>query len=201
MSALSSTLVKFFSDHQRDLKLIDHTDLSSLFHWNTKQIFLYVTTTYPSDSPSTVPPSEAVVWDAVIPASNAPWHQNTYVHPGSKLSAAKSKSKSKKNVGAAYPAGGEPGIIKLTNQRPKYQITDYTGKIAERSNATLQLNWNVQPWVGLLTWTNRNNLGRWQGLRGGLSEPFDFPSLKGAEAKKEELPVATGGEKNRGPSA
>ncbi|CAK3838675.1 related to SPC3-signal peptidase subunit [Lecanosticta acicola] len=175
------------------------TDLTSLFNWNTKQIFLYITASYPSKSPSTIPPSEAVIWDAIIPADNAPWHQNTYIHPPPKGTKAPSK---RSKLGKPYPAGASPGIVRLKDQRPKYQITDISGKMAERENATLTLHWNVQPWVGLLTWANTRTYGRWEGLQGGKSETFTFPALKGSETvKKEELKTETGGERNRGSPA
>ena len=183
-------------------------DLTSLFNWNTKQIFLYITATYPSTSPSTIPPSEAIIWDAIIPADNAPWHQNTYIHPTPKgvkppkKTKSKSKAKSKKDVGKPYPPGGSPGIVKLAGQKPKYQITDVSGKMADRGNATLTLRWNVQPYVGALVWTNRQSFFRWGGLQGGKSEVFTFPSIKGAEGvKKEDLGTEKGGESNRGKPA
>lgn len=68
--------------------------------------------------------------------------------------------------------------------------------MAERGNATLTLHWNVQPWVGLLTWTNRKTYGRWEGLKGGESEVFEFPAIKvaGEGAKKEDLKTEKGRE-------
>lgn len=161
---------------------------------------MYITASYPSSSPDTVPPSEAVIWDAIIPSDFSPWHQNTYIHPSTKSSSRKKSSKSKR-TGKAYPEGGSPGIVRLSDQKPKYQITDVSGKMAERANATLSLHWNVQPWVGAMVWTNRNTYGRWQGLNGGM-DGFEFPSLKGSETvKKEDLKTETGGERNRGSPA
>jgi len=160
-------------------------DLTSLFNWNTKQVFLYIVASYPSSSPSTIPPSELVIWDAIIPADNAPLHPNTYIHPTPKNSKTKAKTKkSKKAAGKPYPPGGSPGIVKLDSQKPKYQITDVKGKIAERQNATLTLHWNVQPYVGALVWDNKGTVGLWKGLKGGKSKSFDFPPLKGSEAAK-----------------
>ena len=49
---------------------LNSPDLTSLFNWNTKQVFVYITASYPSSSPSTIPPSELVIWDAIIPADN-----------------------------------------------------------------------------------------------------------------------------------
>lgn len=179
--------------------MLIYADLTSLFHWNTKQIFLYITASYPSSSPSTIPPSEAVIWDAIIPSDYSPLHPNTYIHPTSKTTS-KSKSKSK-SKGKPYPAGASPGIVRLSNQKPKYQITDVSGKIAERTNATLNLHWNIQPWVGALVWTNTKSYGRWEGLKGG-ADAFAFPALKGSETvKKEDLKTETGGERNRGSPA
>jgi signal peptidase complex subunit 3 len=166
-------------------------DLTSLFNWNTKQVFVYITASYPSSSPSTIPPSELVIWDAIIPADDAP--------KGTKQPKSK---KGKKATGKPYPAGGSPGIIRLNSQKPKYQITDVKGKIAERENATLTLHWNVQPYVGALVWDNRKTFGRWQALKGGESETFTFPPLKGSETvKPNELGTETGRENRRGSPA
>ncbi|USW51812.1 Putative signal peptidase complex subunit 3 [Septoria linicola] len=178
-------------------------DLSSLFNWNTKQIFAYITASYPSDNPQNVPDSEVVVWDAIIPSDYAPLHPNTWIHPSPK---GKKKPTRKERAlglgGKAYPEGKSPGIIKLKDQKPKYQITDVTGKIADKQYATLTLHWNVQPWVGFLTWTNFNTYWRWQGLQGGMSSVFNFPSIKGSETvKKEDLKTETGAEANRGSPA
>ena len=75
----------------------------------------------------------------------------------------------------------KPGIIQLKNTKPKYQITDISGRLAERGNVTLDVGWNVQPWVGALTWTmpEGKTFGRWKGVQGGSSEVFDLPALKG----------------------
>ena len=74
----------------------------------------------------------------------------------------------------------EPGIIRLRNTKPKYQITDISGVLSERTNVTLEIGWNVQPWVGALTWTLGEGrvLGMWKGVRGGKSKAFDMPPLK-----------------------
>ncbi len=82
----------------------------------------------------------------------------------------------------------KPGIIRLKNTKPKYQITDISGILAERTNVTLEIGWNVQPWVGALTWTLGEGqvLGRWKGIEGAKSKAFDMSPLKkknvGAEA-------------------
>ena len=55
-------------------------DLSSLFTWNTKQVFVYVTAVWPSDSTSTTSGdleagnkayNEAVIWDTIITAPSS----------------------------------------------------------------------------------------------------------------------------------
>jgi hypothetical protein len=184
-------------------------DLSTLFNWNTKQIFLYITASYPSASPSTIPPSEAVIWDAIIPADDAPAHPNTYVHPDRKAKKAPAGSRNKKRAtkkaakGKPYPAGTKPGILRLASQKPKYQITDVSGKIASRGNATLTLHWNIQPYVGALIWSSNSPITkavawRWSDLVGGQSEVFEFPPLLSAEnVKKEDLKTEKGGEAHR----
>lgn len=161
------------------------TDLSTLFNWNTKQVFLYITATYPSLKASE-PPSQAIIWDAILPSSSAPWHQNHYIHPAPKGSKTKSRATS-----SQYPEGE----IHLRNQRPKYQITDVSGKLQNRTDVVLELGWNVQPWVGALTWINWQDIGNWKGLKGGKSATFMFPETKRKEA---DFGTAKGGEGNRG---
>lgn len=70
------------------------------------------------------------------------------------------------------------GKISLKNQRPKYQITHPSGKIAETDDVTLRLHYNVQPWVGVLTWNQGRDYGLWKALRGGASRVFSLPATK-----------------------
>ena len=172
-----------------------NTDLSTLFNWNTKQVFLYLKAIYPSSRPSE-PPSEAIIWDAILASTSAPWHQNHYIHPDPK-SKSKLPKKSKKATLAAKtnPVSPYPiGELHLSNQRPKYQITDITGKLQNRENVTLELGWNVQPWVGALTWTNWQTLGVWKGLEGGRSETFAFPEIGAKKVDKKQLETEKGAE-------
>ena len=169
-------------------RYLRNLDFTSLFNWNTKQLFVWITATYPSSNSSIdVPPSEAVIWDQII-------NSHSQIHPFNPIQYLKdfynppkkpSKSKSKKAAAAKkVEEQVQPGIIKLKNTKPKYQITDITGNLAERGNVTLQVGWNVQPWVGALTWTmpEGSDLGRWKGVAGGKSKVFDMPSLKGKSA-------------------
>ena len=104
-----------------------------------------------------------MIWDQIITADPS---QN----PNLPMDRRKSKS-------APLPKS-ERGVIKLRNQKAKYQITDMIGNIAHKTNATLELSWNVQPWVGALTWTTHKPWGNWHALRGSKSKKFDFPDLK-----------------------
>ncbi|KAF2146482.1 uncharacterized protein K452DRAFT_241275 [Aplosporella prunicola CBS 121167] len=173
-------------------------DLTSLFTWNTKQVFVYITATYPSLNASE-PPSQAIIWDAILASPSALWHQNHYIHPAPKGAPAPKKSKPKSKQQQAqeplYPAGE----LHLARQRPKYQITDASGKLANRTDAVLELGWNVQPHVGLLTWVDWPPLaqfgGAWQELKGRYSKNFDFPGLKGK--KEGDTATARGAEANK----
>ncbi|KAL9624266.1 MAG: hypothetical protein Q9160_001513 [Pyrenula sp. 1 TL-2023] len=209
-------------------------DLSSLFTWNTKQLFVWVSAVYPAaqtgktQASGDVPMSNAVIWDAIIPAPATTFAyaniKTRYLDPiaetaidlyGSyspfaasskkKTPASKSKSKSKSKTKAkpsTKPSSSSskskkpstettksltlPGTLHLANQRPKYQITDISGVLAERTNATLQLSWNVQPWVGALVWDTGflgSRIGRWEAGKGkdGVSARWDFPGLKGVK--------------------
>ena len=88
----------------------------------------------------------------------------------------------------------EPGILRLKNSKPKYQITDISGIISERQNVTLELGWNVQPWVGALTWTmgEGQDFWKWKGVEGGRSKSFDMPALNGKASTAETI-VGSGG--------
>ena len=74
------------------------------------------------------------------------------------------------------------GILSLKKERPKYQITHPSGKMASTEDVTLRLHYNVQPWVGILAWNQDVDYGRWKKLEGGHSQKFTLPALK----KKEE---------------
>jgi signal peptidase complex subunit 3 len=172
------------------------TDLSTLFNWNTKQVFLYLKAVYPSTKASE-PSSEAIIWDAILASTSAPWNQIHFVHPSpnsklpKKSKKAQAAAKSKSPTDSPYKVGE----LHLKSQRPKYQVTDITGKLQNRTEVVLELGWNVQPWVGALTWTNWQTVGTWKGLQGGRSETFDFPEI-GAKGKinKKDLETEKGGE-------
>lgn len=57
---------------------------------------------------------------------------------------------------------------------------------------TLEVGWNVQPWVGALLWTQHKSFGRWSQIKGGRSKAFDFPALKVKAAAKEPVVASSG---------
>lgn len=160
-------------------------DLSPLFNWNTKQLFVYVYASYSSsDNPLTSlnPHSETVIWDTIIQAPESPYSFSNLrerFFPSStatgkrKGTASGLKNKNKKKDVAS-------GVLRLRGQRSKYQIGDITGKLAERSGVTLSVGWNVQPWVGALWWSPRSGAIPRTAGTAGSSKPFDFPQLKGS---------------------
>ncbi|KAJ2897484.1 hypothetical protein MKZ38_004651 [Zalerion maritima] len=107
-------------------------DLSSLFTWNTKQLFVYVTAEWTDEKTGTL--NEAVIWDEIITSPSAD-------HLSNKGPAAMKKLR-KNTVG---PIDKTRGLLKLKNQKPKYQITHPSGKIAETTDVKLRVNYNVQP--------------------------------------------------------
>ena len=208
------------------------TDLSPLFTWNTKQVFLYITTTYPASpsSPSQKkasgskastapkPDTTAVLWDAILQHPLAPVHVNHFdpSNPtGRKPFTPSGGKKGKKNEPKEPEKAksiADVAIIRLAGQKPKYQITDPTGRLAGRGNSSLQLNWNVQPWVGALTWgagglspspdddvvgtkSERKSGGwfghsswwhTWRAIPGySQTEKFDMPRIRNATEKKD----------------
>lgn len=134
-------------------------DLTSLFNYNTKQVFAYLALSYnyppPEDAYETTPSkwsdNDVIIWDAIIPsASEAKFH--------------------------------------IPKEQARYKINDISGKFLER-NATVRLGWNVQPRVGALYWgqieapldeLDKDELSQAEkGQGGGYGDPedweFDFP--------------------------
>ncbi|EAW14784.1 signal peptidase complex subunit SPC3 [Aspergillus clavatus NRRL 1] len=166
-------------------------DLSPLFNWNTKQLFVYVYASYSSSDKksSLVPNSESIIWDTIIPAPESPYSFNALrerFFPAKKSSGRKNQKRtnaaSKKASTSKKDAAAAPGVLRLRGQRAKYQISDITGKMAERGNVTLSVGWNVQPWVGALLWSPRT--GAFPHTAGTIvdTKAFDFPALKGSKA-------------------
>jgi signal peptidase complex subunit 3 len=153
-------------------------------------VFVYITATYPPKTP-TEAPVKSIIWDAILPSKLAPYHQNQYIHPTANP---KSKLRRPSKSTRIYSDTDVPGKLKLKGQKPKYVITDHTGSVAGRENVTLELGWNIQPWVGLQTWRVPRDLGLWKGLVGGATEVFAFPD---ADAKVK-VDTVRGGESNRG---
>ncbi|XWX01994.1 hypothetical protein V2A60_010026 [Cordyceps javanica] len=144
-------------------------DLSSLFTWNTKNLFVYVTADWPGPDNTT---NSAVIWDSIITNPSADHLLN--------IGPATLKKLRKSSVGKSIdPSRGK---LKLKNQRPKYQITHPSGKVAQTQDVTLKLHYNVQPWVGLLTWNMPRDLFLWKSVSGGESDGFTLPTLKMKES-------------------
>ncbi|KAI5289354.1 hypothetical protein KEM54_004021 [Ascosphaera aggregata] len=186
-------------------------DLSSLFNWNTKQVFLYVLVSYPSSLPGSNTTSEAIIWDYIIPAKPSPYSLTTlkekyFPDEGNNRRTKRplsAKSRKSKKGGKNQAKQGklnkeEHGVLILRNQRPKYRLTDITRSLANRENASLSVGWNVQPWIGPLMWnagskTAKNvgdktvfNLGFVTSGDGGAeSKKFNFPELPEKKRERE----------------
>jgi signal peptidase complex subunit 3 len=174
-------------------------DLSSLFTWNTKQVFVYITATWPSTKPNTSS-NKAIIWDAILPSALEPWHQNQYIHPIPDPALTSGKRRRRVSDARIYSDTDLPGKLRLKGQKPKYVITDHTGLIAGKQNVTLELGWNAQPWVGALMWKMPWNIGVWHTLPNNNPEAFGIPELKGVE-KPKGMDTVRGAEGNRGKPA
>lgn len=86
-------------------------DLTPLFNWNTKQVFVYLTAEYDGKDGTL---SKVTYWDKIITRK-------------------------------------EDAVIQLRKERSKYSVWDVEKSFRGR-NATLKLEWNVQPWVGPLVY-------------------------------------------------
>lgn len=165
--------VHYYSSKKEEyasIKFSLDADLSSLFTWNTKQLFVYVTAEWPdlSAGAGANATNSAVIWDSIITSPSSDHLANVGPATMKKLK----KSAAGKSIDPSR------GILKLRNQRPKYQITHPSGKVAQLENVKLRLHYNVQPWVGALTWNQERVYGKWEALKGGVSKAFKFPSIK-----------------------
>ncbi len=138
---------------------------------------------YPSSGSAGAASSDAVIWDAIIPAPESPYsYRNLKAKYFPEKSSKARKSSSSKSKASTSKELVEPGVLSIKNQKPKYQITDPSGIMSERLNVTLTVGWNVQPWVGALVWDKGllgSRVGAWDTGEVGRSEAFSFPALKG----------------------
>ncbi|KAL7625663.1 hypothetical protein AAE478_004883 [Parahypoxylon ruwenzoriense] len=149
-------------------------DLSSLFTWNTKQLFVYVTAEWPAlPAGGTNQTNKAVIWDTIITSPSADHLSN--------LGPAALRKLRKQSAGKSVDPNR--GKLVLKNQKPKYQITHPSGRIASTADVILRVHYNAQPWVGVLTWNQDADLGLWRKLAGGVSAAFELPALKTAAKK------------------
>ncbi|KAA8633727.1 hypothetical protein SMACR_06533 [Sordaria macrospora] len=162
----------YYSSKKEEYAVINFSldaDLSSLFTWNTKQVFVYVTAEWPAaDHSTTNATNEAVIWDSIITSPSADHLANIGPVAMKKLR----KSAGGKSIDP------NRGKLVLKNQRHKYKITHPSGKLATTENVTLRLHYNVQPWVGLLTWNQDVDYGYWKALKNGVSKRFKLPAIK-----------------------
>ncbi|KAK4189658.1 hypothetical protein QBC35DRAFT_492649 [Podospora australis] len=175
----------YYSSKKEEYAIIKFSldaDLSSLFTWNTKQLFVYVTAEWPSAGSQNATNS-AVIWDSIITAPSSD-HLATIGPIALK--------KLKKSAGGK-PIDPSRGKLSLKNQRPKYQITHPSGQLASQEDVQLKLHYNVQPWVGILTWNQDQDWWNWKALKNGLSKKFRLPALK----KKDEGKKKTASTGNR----
>ncbi|KAL4903406.1 hypothetical protein BDW74DRAFT_39899 [Aspergillus multicolor] len=168
-------------------------DLSPLFNWNTKQLFVYVYATYSSSDKtsetSLTPQSQAIIWDSIIEAPESLYSfanlRGRFFPSKSKSASSRKRSSSTNKKTSSKKEVVTPGVIRLRDQKSKYQISDITGRMAERTNVTLSVGWNVQPWVGALWWApGTGAVPRTEGST-GTSKAFDLPALRGSKPKTE----------------
>ncbi|KAK3377760.1 signal peptidase subunit-domain-containing protein [Podospora didyma] len=165
----------YYSSKKEEYALIKFSleaDLSSLFTWNTKQVFVYVTAEWPASGDNST--NEAIIWDQIITAPSADHLSNLTPTAKKKLI----KSAAGKSIDPSR------GRISVKNQRYKYQITHPSGRIAGTSDVVLKLHYNVQPWVGLLTWNQNADFWKWKQLKGDRSRKFSLPAIKAKAGTK-----------------
>ncbi|KAI0458005.1 signal peptidase subunit [Xylaria acuta] len=149
-------------------------DLSSLFTWNTKQLFVYVTAEWPANDGGANQTNKAVIWDTIITSPSSDHLAN--------IGPATLKKLRKSTAGRSIDPNR--GKLSLKNQRPKYQITHPSGKVAKTDDVTLRVHYNVQPWVGALTWNQDVDFALWKKMGQGISKVFALPAVKKKDETK-----------------
>ncbi|KAI1733705.1 signal peptidase subunit [Xylaria scruposa] len=165
----------YYSSKKEEYAIIKFSldaDLSSLFTWNTKQLFVYVTAEWPAaevgGGGGANQTNKAVIWDTIITSPSSDHLANIGPATLKKLR----KSAAGKSVDP------NRGKLSLKNQRPKYQITHPSGKVAKTDDVTLRVHYNVQPWVGALTWNQDVDFAMWKKMGQGISKAFSLPAVK-----------------------
>eukprot|EP00088_Acartia_fossae_P053353 TRINITY_DN60673_c0_g1_i1.p1 TRINITY_DN60673_c0_g1~~TRINITY_DN60673_c0_g1_i1.p1 ORF type:complete len:211 (+),score=12.83 TRINITY_DN60673_c0_g1_i1:154-786(+) len=109
-------------------------DLAKLFHYNTKQVFLFVTVEYGGKS---YPRNEITIWDKIIMAEDT--------SPGF-------RSVDKQALKAAQETGGkERYLIKLEGQRNKYALNHVVPKLSDKvmdQEVKIKARYYTTPYVG-----------------------------------------------------
>ncbi|KAI1126360.1 signal peptidase subunit [Nemania abortiva] len=175
----------YYSSKKEEYAIIKFSldaDLSSLFTWNTKQLFVYVTAEWPAPpsgagvgaADGTNQTNKAVIWDTIITSPSSDHLANIGPATLKKLR----KSAAGKSIDPSR------GKLSLKNQRPKYQITHPTGKVANTEDVTLHVHYNVQPWVGMLTWNQDVDFALWKKMARGISKVFQLPAIKKKDEAK-----------------
>ncbi|KAI1147072.1 signal peptidase subunit [Nemania diffusa] len=171
----------YYSSKKEEYAIIKFSldaDLSSLFTWNTKQLFVYVTAEWPAPpsgvADGTNQTNKAVIWDTIITSPSSDHLANIGPATLKKLR----KSAAGKSIDPSR------GKLSLKNQRPKYQITHPAGKVAKTEDVTLHVHYNVQPWVGMLTWNQDVDFALWKKMARGVSKAFQLPVIKQKDEAK-----------------
>ena len=156
---------------------------------------MYVYATYSSSDKvgSSVRDSQAVIWDTILSAEPSPYRWDAVKEKVTAVLPASITGSKVKRVKKAVPKkvkAGEPshGVLRLRGHKAKYQISDITGRLAERQNVTLSVGWNVQPWVGALWWSPKTGAVPHTAGTVLQSETFDFPELKGKKPEGQAKP-------------
>ena len=97
-------------------------DLTPLFNFSTKQVFVYLTAEYPGRTENSS--NKVTYWDKIITSK-------------------------------------DDAVISLRNQKSKYSVWDVEKSFRGRE-AVVRLEWNLQPYIGFLTYGLTNNHGTFQ---------------------------------------
>lgn len=99
--------------------------------WNTKQVVCYLVFTYESSNHIR---NEITIWDRIIKSTRSFHHPSLFCNTC---------------------VGETNQKVQLTDAKAKYNVVDVWDGMVGSKRASLELRWNVVPWMGILTEHNK----------------------------------------------
>jgi signal peptidase complex subunit 3 len=150
---------------KKDLGILSfdlQADLTPLFDWNVKQLFVYLTAQYTTPKHEV---NEVVLWDTIIKRADVLPFLDSPASDDDTASDALSKRRP-----------GNPASLELRGSHTKYYMWDEGNGLVGNPNVTLVLSWNIVP-----------HAGRLRDARGNGPHAVTFPAEYSAEGEARDM--------------